>query len=169
MVESVTLAAASPWWWLLSLSLMAVGVAGVILPVLPGAILVLAGVALGAWIGSHDLLHRRQRQVHEPGFAQRLHLGPPRLSGQEAALTGPRPRHAQMNQPRHRVRRRGVDAQRAGHQAVDATGRIAVAEDRVAGRAVLQPRMAQHLGAERRRRGGQPARTRDNALGVGAR
>ena len=50
MIESVTLASASPWWWLLSLSLMAVGVAGAILPVLPGTVLVLAGAALGAWI-----------------------------------------------------------------------------------------------------------------------
>jgi len=50
MLESVTVVAANPWWWLLSLSLMAVGVAGAILPVLPGAILVFAGAALGAWI-----------------------------------------------------------------------------------------------------------------------
>ncbi|WP_341893309.1 DUF456 domain-containing protein [Variovorax sp. YR752] len=50
MIESVTLVSASPWWWLLAISLMAVGLAGVILPVLPGAILVLAGAALGAWI-----------------------------------------------------------------------------------------------------------------------
>lgn len=50
MIESVMLVSASPWWWLLAISLMAVGLAGVILPVLPGAILVLAGAALGAWI-----------------------------------------------------------------------------------------------------------------------
>lgn len=50
MVETVTLVSANPWWWLLAISLMVVGVAGVILPVLPGAILVLAGVLLGAWI-----------------------------------------------------------------------------------------------------------------------
>lgn len=50
MLDSVTVVAANPWWWLLSLSLMAVGVAGAILPVLPGAILVFAGAALGAWI-----------------------------------------------------------------------------------------------------------------------
>ena len=37
-------------WWLLAISLMAAGVAGVILPVLPGTILVLAGVLVGAWI-----------------------------------------------------------------------------------------------------------------------
>ena len=50
MLETVTVVAANPWWWLLALSLMAVGVAGAILPVLPGTILVLAGVVLGAWI-----------------------------------------------------------------------------------------------------------------------
>lgn len=37
-------------WWLLAISLMAAGVAGAILPVLPGTILVLAGVFVGAWI-----------------------------------------------------------------------------------------------------------------------
>ncbi|MFT3664207.1 DUF456 domain-containing protein [Piscinibacter sp.] len=50
MLESVSLASANPWWWLLAISLMAAGVAGVILPVLPGTILVLAGVVVGAWI-----------------------------------------------------------------------------------------------------------------------
>ncbi|MGD9833301.1 MAG: DUF456 domain-containing protein [Piscinibacter sp.] len=50
MVETVTVVAANPWWWLLAISLMVVGVAGTILPVLPGTILVLAGVIVGAWI-----------------------------------------------------------------------------------------------------------------------
>ena len=36
--------------WLLSIALIGVGVAGVILPALPGTILVLAGIVLGAWI-----------------------------------------------------------------------------------------------------------------------
>ena len=50
MVETVSVVAANPWWWLLAISLMVVGVAGTILPVLPGTILVLAGVFVGAWI-----------------------------------------------------------------------------------------------------------------------
>lgn len=57
----------------------------------------------------------------------------------------------------------------AGHQAVDAAGRVAEAEDHVARPDVLQPRMAQHLSAELRRCGGQPARVGDDALGVSAR
>jgi uncharacterized protein YqgC (DUF456 family) len=36
--------------WILSIALMAVGLAGAVLPVLPGAALVLAGTVLGAWI-----------------------------------------------------------------------------------------------------------------------
>ena len=36
--------------WILSIVLMAVGLAGAVLPVLPGAALVLAGTVLGAWI-----------------------------------------------------------------------------------------------------------------------
>jgi len=36
--------------WILSVALMAVGLAGAVLPVLPGAGLVLAGAVLGAWI-----------------------------------------------------------------------------------------------------------------------
>ena len=36
--------------WILSIGLMAVGLAGAVLPVLPGAALVLAGTVLGAWI-----------------------------------------------------------------------------------------------------------------------
>jgi len=36
--------------WIVSVALMAAGVAGAVLPVLPGAALVLAGTLLGAWI-----------------------------------------------------------------------------------------------------------------------
>lgn len=45
---------ASPWWWLASIVLVAVGVAGSVLPVLPGTILVLAGLVLGAWIDGFE-------------------------------------------------------------------------------------------------------------------
>lgn len=37
-------------WWLLCALLIVAGIAGTVLPALPGPILVLAGVALGAWI-----------------------------------------------------------------------------------------------------------------------
>lgn len=37
-------------WWALSIGLIAVGIAGTVLPALPGTVLVLAGTALGAWI-----------------------------------------------------------------------------------------------------------------------
>lgn len=50
MLESISVAAASPWWWLLAIMLVLAGVAGTILPVLPGTLLVLAGVLVGAWI-----------------------------------------------------------------------------------------------------------------------
>lgn len=36
--------------WLLCVALIAVGVAGTVLPALPGTVLVLAGIVLGAWI-----------------------------------------------------------------------------------------------------------------------
>ena len=36
--------------WMLSIALIAAGLAGAVLPVLPGAALVLAGTVLGAWI-----------------------------------------------------------------------------------------------------------------------
>ena len=36
--------------WLLSVALILVGVAGTVLPALPGTLLVLAGIVLGAWI-----------------------------------------------------------------------------------------------------------------------
>lgn len=37
-------------WWVLALVLMGLGVLGTVLPVLPGTLLVLAGVVVGAWI-----------------------------------------------------------------------------------------------------------------------
>ena len=37
--------------WVLSVALIVIGVAGTMLPALPGTILVLAGIWLGAWIG----------------------------------------------------------------------------------------------------------------------
>ena len=37
-------------WWLLSVALIVAGLAGTILPALPGTALVLAGIILGAWI-----------------------------------------------------------------------------------------------------------------------
>lgn len=40
----------SVWLWLLSALLILAGLAGTILPALPGTALVLAGIALGAWI-----------------------------------------------------------------------------------------------------------------------
>jgi uncharacterized protein YqgC (DUF456 family) len=41
---------ASALWWVLSVALIAIGVAGTVLPALPGVILVWAGILLGAWI-----------------------------------------------------------------------------------------------------------------------
>ncbi len=37
-------------WWILSTALIVVGLAGTVLPALPGTALVLAGIVLGAWI-----------------------------------------------------------------------------------------------------------------------
>lgn len=37
-------------WWVLSAALILVGVAGTVLPALPGTLFVLAGIVLGAWI-----------------------------------------------------------------------------------------------------------------------
>jgi len=37
--------------WVLSTLLILAGLAGIVLPVLPGTVLVLAGIVLGAWIG----------------------------------------------------------------------------------------------------------------------
>jgi hypothetical protein len=38
------------WWWVLAITLIALGVIGTFLPVLPGALLVFAGMLLAAWI-----------------------------------------------------------------------------------------------------------------------
>ncbi len=40
----------SVWWWVLAITLIAVGVIGTFLPVLPGALLVFGGMLLAAWI-----------------------------------------------------------------------------------------------------------------------
>jgi uncharacterized protein YqgC (DUF456 family) len=37
-------------WWIVSVALMLAGLAGTVLPALPGTALVLAGIVLGAWI-----------------------------------------------------------------------------------------------------------------------
>jgi uncharacterized protein YqgC (DUF456 family) len=37
-------------WWALSAALIVIGMAGIVLPALPGTVLVLAGIVLGAWI-----------------------------------------------------------------------------------------------------------------------
>lgn len=41
-------------WWALAAVLTLVGIAGVVLPVLPGTVLVLAGLVLGAWIDGFE-------------------------------------------------------------------------------------------------------------------
>jgi uncharacterized protein len=38
------------WLWVLSAALIVVGLAGTVLPALPGTLFVLAGIVLGAWI-----------------------------------------------------------------------------------------------------------------------
>lgn len=37
-------------WWTLSIALIGLGLAGIVLPALPGTLFVLAGIVLGAWI-----------------------------------------------------------------------------------------------------------------------
>lgn len=37
-------------WWVLSTALIVLGLLGIVLPALPGTVLVLAGIVLGAWI-----------------------------------------------------------------------------------------------------------------------
>ncbi len=37
-------------WWILSIALIVVGLAGTVLPALPGTLFVLGGIVLGAWI-----------------------------------------------------------------------------------------------------------------------
>jgi uncharacterized protein YqgC (DUF456 family) len=41
-------------WWLLAAGLVLAGLAGTVLPVLPGTLLVLAGLLLGAWIDGFE-------------------------------------------------------------------------------------------------------------------
>ncbi len=41
---------ANGFWWLLSTGLILLGLAGIVLPALPGTLFVLAGIVLGAWI-----------------------------------------------------------------------------------------------------------------------
>lgn len=41
-------------WWVLSVVLIGAGLAGTVLPALPGPALVLAGIALGAWIDGFE-------------------------------------------------------------------------------------------------------------------
>lgn len=38
------------WWWALAIALIAVGVVGTFVPVLPGAAILFGGMLLGAWI-----------------------------------------------------------------------------------------------------------------------
>jgi len=41
-------------WWLLSTGLIVAGLAGIVLPALPGTVLVLGGIVLGAWIDGFE-------------------------------------------------------------------------------------------------------------------
>jgi len=41
-------------WWVLSVALIGIGLAGTVLPVLPGTALILAGTVLGAWIDGFE-------------------------------------------------------------------------------------------------------------------
>ena len=45
-----SIASANTLWWLLSVGMIIVGIAGTVLPALPGVVLVFAGIVLGAWI-----------------------------------------------------------------------------------------------------------------------
>jgi uncharacterized protein len=42
------------WWWVLAIALIAVGVVGTFLPILPGVILIFGGMLLGAWIDDFE-------------------------------------------------------------------------------------------------------------------
>jgi uncharacterized protein len=53
------LAVDASWlWWILVVLLVGVGILGVVVPVLPGVVLVLAGLVLGAWIDDFTLVGR---------------------------------------------------------------------------------------------------------------
>jgi uncharacterized protein YqgC (DUF456 family) len=41
-------------WWLVSTALILLGLAGIVLPAIPGTLLVWAGIALGAWIDDYQ-------------------------------------------------------------------------------------------------------------------
>lgn len=43
-------------WWVLSVALIVLGLAGTVLPVLPGTLLVWGGIVLGAWIDDFSLV-----------------------------------------------------------------------------------------------------------------
>ena len=45
-----SIGSANTLWWLLSVGMIIVGIAGTVLPALPGVVLVFAGIVLGAWI-----------------------------------------------------------------------------------------------------------------------
>jgi uncharacterized protein len=49
-MDTIVAVSSRDLWWIASIGLMLVGVAGTVLPMLPGTILVLAGAVLGAWI-----------------------------------------------------------------------------------------------------------------------
>ncbi|AKJ26753.1 DUF456 domain-containing protein [Caldimonas brevitalea] len=53
MTELVQIAPPAVWWGL-AVVLMGLGVLGTVLPVLPGTILVLAGIVIGAWIDGFE-------------------------------------------------------------------------------------------------------------------
>ncbi len=43
-------------WWLLAVILMLAGLAGTVVPVLPGPVFILAGAVIGAWVGNFTLV-----------------------------------------------------------------------------------------------------------------
>ena len=43
-------------WWLLAVVLMLAGLAGTVVPVLPGPVFILAGAVIGAWVGNFTLV-----------------------------------------------------------------------------------------------------------------
>lgn len=49
-------ASLTPWLWVLAMALIAIGIAGTVLPLLPGVPLVFLGLWLGAWIDGYTLV-----------------------------------------------------------------------------------------------------------------